>query len=85
MESRIRIKATVPEMTDFFERDSGVRHYEIRDKRFTEADINAMPDERFNRVKFTFFCVYRHRELEKPLKGTFTISGLKKRFECQSE
>ena len=85
MESRIKIKATVPEMSDFFDQDSGVRHYEIRDKRYTEADINAMSDELFNREIFTFFCIYRHRELEKPLKGTFTIAGLKKRFECQSE
>lgn len=29
MESRIKIKATVPEMREFFEKDSGVRYYEI--------------------------------------------------------
>ncbi len=85
MESHIRIKATVPEMSDFFEKDSGVRHYEIRDKRYTEADINAMPDEVFNRVKFTFFCIYRHKELKKPLTGTFSIAGLKKRIEQEPE
>lgn len=38
-----------------------------------------MADEMLNRERFTFFCVYRHRELEKPLSGTFTIAGLKKR------
>lgn len=30
MESNIKIKATVPEMSEFFEKDNGVRHYEIR-------------------------------------------------------
>lgn len=33
MESNIKIKATVPEMSEFFEKDNGVRHYEIKDKR----------------------------------------------------
>lgn len=33
MESRIKIKATVPEMREFFEKDSGVRYYEITDFR----------------------------------------------------
>ena len=36
MESRIKIKATVPEMREFFEKDSGVRYYEIKDKRYTQ-------------------------------------------------
>lgn len=79
MESHIKIRATIPEISAFFREEPGVRHYEIRDKRYTEADINAMPDEVRNRERFTFFCVYRHRELEKPLSGTFTIASLKKR------
>lgn len=35
MESHIKIKATVQEMREFFEKDSGVRYYEIKDKRYT--------------------------------------------------
>ena len=68
-----------------YAKDSGVRHYEIRDKRYTEADINAMPDDVLNRARFTFFCIYRHKELKKPLTGTFTIAGLKKRIEQETE
>ena len=34
MESQIKIKATVPEMSAFFEKDGGVRFYEIKDKCF---------------------------------------------------
>lgn len=45
MESTIKIRATVPEMNVFFEEDGGVRYMEIRDKRYTEAQLKAMPEE----------------------------------------
>lgn len=80
MESTIKIRATVPEMNIFFEEDGGVRYMEIRDKRYTQADLNAMPEERYNSTKFIFSVVYRHKELEKCLHGTFTIDGLKKKL-----
>ena len=32
MESRIKIRATVPEMKKFFDEDSGVRYQEIKDE-----------------------------------------------------
>lgn len=76
MESQIKIKATVPEMRDFFEKDGGVRFYEIRDKRYTQRDLDAMPEEKHLNERFAFKVVYRHMELEKPLTGTFTIGGL---------
>lgn len=78
MESTIRIRATVPEMNAFFEEDSGVRYMEIRDKRYTQAQLDMMSEETYNSTRFTFYVVYRHRELKKALNGTFTISGLKK-------
>ena len=54
MESTIKIRATVPEMNVFFEEDGGVRYMEIRDKRYTEAQLKAMPEEQYNSTKFTF-------------------------------
>lgn len=80
MESRIKIKATVSEMKSFFDEDGGVRYMEIRDKRYTAEVLEAMPEEEYNRERFTFFVIYRHRALEKQLTGTFTIAGLKKRL-----
>lgn len=65
MESKIKVKATLPEMKAFFERDGGVRYYEIKDSRYTAADINAMPDEKLNNESFTFLVIYRHAELQK--------------------
>lgn len=76
MESKIKVKATLPEMKAFFERDGGVRYYEIKDSRYTAADINAMPDEKLNNESFTFLVIYRHAELQKKLTGTFSINGL---------
>ena len=55
MESRIKIKATVSEMREFFEKDSGVRYYEIKDKRYTQAELDAMSNEKYNSEVFTFF------------------------------
>ena len=54
MESRIKIKATVSEMREFFEKDSGVRYYEIKDKRYTQAELDAMSNEKYNSEVFTF-------------------------------
>ena len=34
---------------------------EIRDKRYTEAQLKAMPEEQYNSTKFTFYVVYRHK------------------------
>lgn len=80
MESTIKIRATVPEMNAFFEEDGGVRYMEIRDKRYTESQLKAMPEEQYNSTKFTFYMVHRHKELEKCLYGTFTIDGLKEKL-----
>lgn len=80
MESTIKIRATVPEMNAFFEEDGGVRYMEIRDKRYTEAQLKAMPEEQYNSTKFMFYVVYRHKELETCLSGTFTIQGLRKKL-----
>lgn len=81
MESHIKIKATVQEMREFFEKDSGVRYYEIKDKRYTQAELDAMSNEKYNEV-FTFSVVYRHMELGKPLTGAFTIVGLTKKMDA---
>lgn len=74
MESRIKIKATVSEMREFFEKDSGVRYYEIKDKRYTQAELDAMSNEKYNSEVFTFSVIYRYMELEKPLTGAFQKS-----------
>ena len=80
MESYIKIRATVPEMNAFFEEDGGVRFMEIRDKRYTQTDLERMPEAEYNSTRFLFFVIYRHRELEKELRGTFTIKGLKEKL-----
>lgn len=80
MESTIRIRATVPEMKAFFEEDGGVRYMEIQDSRYTQAQLHAMPEEQYNSTKFRFYVRYRHKELERHLRGTFTIDGLKKKL-----
>lgn len=67
MESYIKIKATVPEMRKFFEKDHGVRYYEIEKRQGGELCI--------------FSVLYRHAELEKPLRGTFTIERLTKKID----
>lgn len=82
MESQIKIKATVPQMSEFFEKDGGVRYYEIKDKRYSEEDLKAMSEDKYNSEVFTFSVRYRHMELEKPLTGTFTIDGLTKTMEA---
>lgn len=56
MESTIKIRATVPEMNAFFEEDGGVRYMEIRDKRYSQSELNAMPEEQYNSTKFIFLC-----------------------------
>ena len=85
MESRIKIKATIPEMKKFFEEDVGVRYYEIKDKRYTQMKSEAIPEDRYENEAFTFAVLYRHMELEKPLTGTFTIAGLAKKMEAFRE
>lgn len=57
-----------------------MRYMELRDKLYTEAQRKAMPEEQYNSTKFMFYVVYRHRELDKCLHGTFTIEGLKKKL-----
>lgn len=85
MESNIKIKATVPEMSEFFEKDNGVRYYEIKDKRYTKAELEAMPEDKYNSEVFTFSVCYRHIELEKPLTGTFTIAGQTEKMDAFRE
>lgn len=85
MESYIKIKATVPEMSEFFEKDNGVRHYEIKDKRYTQAELDAMPEDKYNSEVFTFSVCYRHIELEKPLTGIFTIARLTEKMDAFRE
>lgn len=85
MESNIKIKATVPEMSEFFEKDNGVRHYEIKDKRYTQAELDTMPEDKYNSEVFTFSVCYRHIELEKPLTGIFTIAGLTEKIDAFRE
>lgn len=85
MESRIKIKATVSEMREFFEKDSGVRYYEIKDKRYTQAELDAMSNDKYNSEVFTFSVIYRYMELEKPLTGVFTITGLTKKMDALRE
>ena len=85
MESNIKIKATVSEMSEFFEKDNGVRYYEIKDKRYTQAELEAMPEDKYNSEVFTFSVCYRHMELEKPLTGTFTIAGLREKMDAYRE
>lgn len=45
---------------------------EIKDKRYTQAELDAMSNEKYNSEVFTFSVVYRHMELGKPLTGVFT-------------
>lgn len=85
MESYIKIKATLPEMSEFFEKDNGVRHYEIKDKRYTQAELDAMPEDKYNSEVFTFSVCYRHIELEKPLTGIFTIARLTEKMDAFRE
>ena len=85
MESQIKIKATVPEMSAFFEKDGGVRFYEIKDKRFSAEDLKAMPEDKYNSEIFTFDVRYRHMELPKPLAGTFTIDKLTETMDAYKE
>lgn len=80
MESNIKIRATIPAMYKFFKEDSGVRYYEIKDKRYTSAEIEIMPDAERNSEEFVFSVIYRHVELKKPLSGTFTIEALRKKM-----
>lgn len=76
MESHVKIRATAPQMREFFERDGGVRYYELKDKRYSEKALDNMPDDEYNSKILTFAVIYRHAELEKHLSGTFTIDRL---------
>ena len=84
MESSFYVKATVSEMNGFFERDGGVRYMEIKDDRYTEAQLNLMPEEQHLQTVFRFPVVYRHRELPRKLHGTYTLAGLKKRIKAMN-
>lgn len=85
MESRIRMKATVSEMQKFFDDDSGVRFMEIKDSRYTKESLETMSEEEYNSKRFTFFVIYRHKDIQKNLSGTFTIKGLQERLcSCDS-
>ena len=72
-------------MSEFFEKDNGVRHYEIKDKRYTQAELDAMPEDKYNSEVFTFSVCYRHIELEKPLTGIFTIARLTEKMDAFRE
>lgn len=85
MESNIKIKATIPAMYKLFKDDSGVRYYEIKDRRYTSAEIETMPDAERNSEEFVFSVIYRHMELNKPLSGTFTIETLRKKIKAAQE
>ncbi len=85
MESNIRMRATVPEMNTFFEEDDGVRYMEIHDSRYTQEDLERMSDEIYHSKKFLWKVLYRHREPEKPLHGTFTIAEFKEKLAELSE
>lgn len=85
MESNVKIRATIPAMYKFFREDSGVRYYEIKDRRYTSAEIETMPDAKRDSEEFVFSVIYRHMELNKPLSGTFTIETLKKKMEAAQE
>ena len=73
MESHIRIKATMPEMHTFFEKETGVRFMELRDMRYSSDEIDQMPTDERNKTVFKWFVILRHPEAEKELHGTFTI------------
>ena len=62
-----------------------MRHYEIIDKRYTQAELDAMSEDKYNSEVFTFSVCYRHMELDKPLTGTFTITGLTDKMDAFRE
>lgn len=85
MDSDIRMRATVPEMNTFFEVDGGVRYMKIQDSHYTQEDLEQMSEETYNSKKFLWDVVYRHKELEKPLRGIFSVAGLKKKLAALPE
>ena len=44
-----------------------------------------MPEDKYNSEVFTFSVCYRHMELDKPLTGTFTITGLTDKMDAFRE
>ena len=50
MESRIRIKATMPEMYTFFKEETGVRFMEIHDMRYSSDEIDHSRTQQ-NRIR----------------------------------
>lgn len=80
MESKIWVRATVPEMRAFFDQGASIKYMKIQDSRYTKAELDTMPYEQYNSTKFKFLVIYRHSELVGALRGTFTIEGLKKKL-----
>lgn len=81
MESYIKIRATIPEMNDFFVKERGVRFMEIRDPNYTSDEIDNMPEDTQSSTIFTWFVILRHREINRELRGTFKLSTIKKKLE----
>ena len=81
LESRIRIKATVPEMHAYFAKEPCMRFVEIRDARYSSDEIDLMPAAERNKTVFKWFAILRHPAAEKELHSTFTIPGLTKRLD----
>lgn len=80
MESYIKIRATIPEMNDFFVKERGVRFMEIRDPNYTGDEIDNMPEDMQSSTVFTWFVILRHREIKRELRGTFKLSTIKKKL-----
>lgn len=70
MESRIRIKATMPEMYTFFKEETGVRFMEIHHMQAAER----------SKIVFEWRVILRHPGEKTALRGTFTIPGITKKL-----
>lgn len=81
MESYIKIRATIPEMNDFFVKERGVRFMEIRDPNYTGDEIDDLPEDTRNNTVFTWFVILRHREIGRELRGTYKLSTIKEKLE----
>lgn len=80
MESRIRIKATMPEMYTFFKEETGVRFMEIHDMRYSSDEIDHMQAAERSKTVFEWRVILRHPGEKTALRGTFTIRGITKKL-----
>lgn len=81
MESRISIKATMPEMYTFFKKETGVRFMEIHDTRYSSDEIGHMPAAERSKTVFKWCVILRHPGEGTALRGTFTIPGITKKLD----